>query len=99
MRFAPMADFSDNTNEQVQRLTELTPRLNDFFATVSSPRSPQSPKIKNSLVDLLIEIGARGLLTIFGFRKTYGSQDIVWPTLNVLLAGFMKPNTVLSSED
>lgn len=48
---------------------------------------------------MLIGLGPRGVLTMLGFRKTTGSQDISWPTRKVLLDGFTKPHTVMSSEE
>jgi hypothetical protein len=36
---------------------------------------------------------------MLGFRKTIGSQEIVWPSGNELLANFNKPNQILSVEE
>jgi hypothetical protein len=38
-------------------------------------------------------------LTILGLRKTTGSQEIPWPSVNALKEGFNKPHTVLSAEE
>ena len=48
--------------------------------------------------DLLLNMGPRGLLTMLGFRKTAGSQDIPWPGSSELREGFNKPHTVLTEE-
>lgn len=36
---------------------------------------------------------------MLGMRKTAGSQDIPWPSIEALKEGFNKPNTVLSPEE
>ena len=36
---------------------------------------------------------------MLGFRKTVGSQDIVWPSSKSLLDNFNKPNQMLSVEE
>lgn len=38
-------------------------------------------------------------MTMLGFRKTIGSQDIVWPTKTTLLQSFNKLNTILNEDD
>ena len=52
--------------------------------------------MEKSIKELLIQLGIRGFMTILGFRKTAGSQDLPWPTKAVLLQNFNKLNSNLS---
>jgi hypothetical protein len=70
-----------------------------FFATMFSPNSQKSLKTRKALSNLLVGFGVRGILTMLGFRKTTGSQNINWPGIKVLTDSFLKPHTVLSPED
>ena len=47
----------------------------------------------------LSTIKFRGIMTIMGFRKTTGSQEVPWPTKNSLLESFNKPNNLLTEEE
>ena len=40
------------------------------------------------LLDWLINIQTRGVLTMLGLRKTPGSMDVIWPGIDELLEGF-----------
>lgn len=51
------------------------------------------------LKQILIMLEKRGIMTMLGFRKTVGSQELEWPSPQVLLDNFNKPNQVLSVED
>ena len=55
--------------------------------------------IKNQCSKILRELGPRGVFTLLGMRKTTGSQEIVWPSIETLKEGFNKPNTVLTPEE
>jgi hypothetical protein len=35
--------------------------------------------------ELMLSFGVRGIMTLLGFRKTTGSQDVEWPTKLSLL--------------
>jgi hypothetical protein len=52
--------------------------------------------MEKDLKEFLISIGIRGFMTILGFRKTTGSQDLPWPIRKTLLENFNKLNTALS---
>jgi hypothetical protein len=47
---------------------------------------------ENCLQQLLLTLGIKGFLTILGFRKTVGTQDILWPSSNLLLENFNRAN-------
>ena len=47
----------------------------------------------------MLQIGSRGIYTILGFRKTVGSQELIWPSGKELLENFNKPNQILSVEE
>ena len=36
---------------------------------------------------------------MLGMRKTTGSQEIPWPSMDTLKEGFNKPNTILTPEE
>jgi hypothetical protein len=36
--------------------------------------------MEKDIRDFMIVIGIRGMMSMLGFRKTTGSQDIIWPT-------------------
>lgn len=48
--------------------------------------------MEKELKDVLIFLGARGIMTMLGFRKTTGSQDVVWPIKDSLITSFNKTN-------
>ena len=54
---------------------------------------------EKKIKQFLFQIGIRGVLTMLGFRKTIGSQDIIWPSGRELLQNFNKPNQILSVEE
>lgn len=51
--------------------------------------------MEKDIRELLIQLGVRGFMTILGFRKTAGSQDLAWPQRAELLMNFNKLNTIL----
>ncbi len=55
--------------------------------------------MEKELRDLFMSLGVRGFMTMLGFRKTVGSQDLPWPSKSVLLQNFNKLHTVLSNPD
>jgi hypothetical protein len=38
-------------------------------------------------------------MRMMGFRKTVGSQDVLWPSPKILLEKFNKPNKIMSIEE
>ena len=50
-------------------------------------------KISELVTQLLCGLGARGILTLLGVRKTIGSKDKILPPADVLIRGFNKPFT------
>ena len=58
-----------------------------------------SDEVKFQGSKLLKQLGPRGVLTILGLRKTTGSQEIPWPSIDALKEGFNKPHTVLTPEE
>lgn len=55
-------------------------------------------KLKVALTQFLMNIELRGLMTMLGFRKTVGSQEVPWPDLRTLYKSFNAPHTVLTDE-
>ncbi len=80
----------------MEELGKFTPQVHEVLNFVSNN---DSVNLENELLDLLISLGPRGIMTIFGFRKTVGSQDLPWPSKKDLLQAFNRPNTILNDEE
>lgn len=93
----PMQGFTDMTAEILDSLNQLTPLVIALFTQLKQCSVPQL--IENSVRSVLIELGPRGILTMLGFRKTAGSQDIAWPDIKSLKDSFNAPHTVWTPEE
>lgn len=87
----------DETFEFIAELNEsCTGLIKDIHIKMSNHNHVDAAKC---LKRFILRIGMRGILTMAGFRKTTGSQDIPWPSPKLLLDSFNKPNIVMSLEE
>ena len=76
----------------------MTPLVFQLFDTLGQNGQDAQDLLMTLVKDLMLNMGPRGLLTMLGFRKTAGSQDITWPTSHELKESFNKPHTVMTEE-
>ena len=80
----------DETKEYCQKLTEeCTKQVKEVIKQIVQHNLQEA---ENGLQQLLLTLGIRGFLTMLGFRKTIGTQDIPWPSSNLLLENFNRAN-------
>lgn len=92
--FVKMQGFTDETDSCVQQLNSLTHLVHIVFNSFKYSSVPSMTIAP--IVDLLLALESRGIMTMLGFRKTQGSQEKAWPGSDELLANFNKPNQVLT---
>lgn len=102
VNFVQMQGFTDDTESSVQHLNSITHLVFQLFETLAGQGQNEQAADEQLLLtlvkDLLLNLSPRGLLTMLGFRKTAGSQDICWPAMFELKDSFNRPHTVLTEE-
>lgn len=89
----------DHTHIVVDGFKHLTPLIQSVFAAIKesiaaehTPVDTMEPeKVADLVTQLLCGLGARGILTLLGVRKTIGSKDKMIPEAEELIRGFNKP--------
>ena len=92
-----MQGFTDDTETCVQHLNSMTHLIFQLFEQLANINDVDQ-LLLTLVKDLLLNVGARGILTMLGHRKTAGSQDICWPPIYELKDSFNRPHTVLTEE-
>ena len=91
------SQFDDETHNHIEELTMThTQLVKDSIRAMVQKTSSQADV---SLKKLITRLATRGIFTMLGLRKTFGSQDIAWPSPAKLLEGFNKPNQIISVEE
>ena len=98
IKFIPLQGFTDTTKEHIEFITnDCASQIKILLSFIQCKATDH--EIRKVLIELLAKLGARGLFTMFGMRKTVASQEIPWPSLQQMQNGFNRPNTVLSQEE
>ena len=90
-----MDGFTETTEECVEQLNTHTGLVKNAFNSLLN----SSENLESSMLFLLRAIKIRGILTMFGLRKTTGSQEAPWPSLTELMDGFQQPHTLLDPNE
>jgi hypothetical protein len=81
IKFEPLymgQSVKDETYEHIESLSEnQTSIVKQIFENLNILNLKQA---ESNIIKLLFQIGIKGVLTMLGFRKTIGSQEIVWPS-------------------
>ena len=111
VKFKRLEGFTDESRQFIeQQLLPMTPLVHDIFQHLYT--NSMTNLILNFLIkisidlylmekeirDLFLSIGIRGFMTMLGFRKTVGSQDLPWPSKQFLVMNFNKLHTVLGND-
>ena len=108
IQFVPEKNFDDQTPIIVQSLNLFTPEIKAIFELIHLPSKDGQKPIETSMsksnmeeaVDKLLSgLGMRGLMTMFGIRKTLGSADMLLPHKSDLVDKFNRPYIILSEEE
>ena len=97
VNFVQMQGFTDETETCVQHLNSITHLVFQLFETLQQEHVGDD-LLLTLVKELFLNMRPRGLLTMLGFRKTPGSQDIPWPSIFELKETFNRPHTVLTEE-
>lgn len=82
-----MQGFTDETETSVSHLNSMTHLVFQLFETLELGEA-NNQLLLTLVKDFLLNVGPRGILTMLGFRKTAGSQDIPWPSIQELKESF-----------
>jgi hypothetical protein len=101
--FVKIEGFTDETAGYCDQLNYFTPVVHDIFFHLSTNSTSilvimfllDFYLMEKDLKELLLGLGPRGFMTMLGFRKTTGSQDLPWPSKSDLILNFNKPHIVL----
>ncbi len=99
VKFYGLPGLLDDTQMVVEALKHLTPLIQQILTSIRDSwhfpervlESVSSEKVLEVVSQLLCGLGARGVLTLLGVRKTIGSKDKVPPAREDLIRGFNKP--------
>jgi hypothetical protein len=72
-----------------ERIESLTPKLTGAYSLWDCWSSDE---MKHFIIDILKELGIRGILDTLGIRQTVGSIEVFPPPMELLLNAFVKPH-------
>lgn len=91
------SNVKDETFSYIEHISDtMTHLVCEIFENIGVMDHESATK---NILHFLMNVGFRGFLTMLGFRKTIGSQEIVFPSPVELLNNFNRPNQLLSVEE
>lgn len=106
IKFVGVTGLAEETLGVVEGLKHLTPLINQIFFNLKESNSCykkriepiEGKKLSDLVAQLLTKLGARGILTLLGVRKTVGSKEKMPPATEELIRGFNTPFSRLGEE-